>query len=73
MRLYFESDRLEKIAPEVFKANFGILELRSIQIEKLEIWSLGHESLVHSLLVHWLRRVMGCSVRSEGIERETQC
>lgn len=70
MRLYFESDLLENIAPEVFKADSGILELRSIQVEKLEIWSLGHESLEHSPLVHWLKKGMGCFGRSEGIERE---
>lgn len=67
MRLYFESDLIEGIAPEIFKADLGIQELRSIRIEKMEIWSLGHEPLEHYSLAHWLKEGMDCSrtLRSE--------
>ncbi|KAF1961562.1 hypothetical protein CC80DRAFT_193879 [Byssothecium circinans] len=61
LRLYFERDLIEQIAPEVFKTNPSIAELRSIHIKKVEVWSPAHESLEHCSLVSWLREGMECS------------
>jgi hypothetical protein len=61
MRLYFEGDLIQGIAPEIFKSDSGIQELRSIRVKKVEIWSLGHESLEHSSLIQWLIKGMDCS------------
>lgn len=61
LRLYFESELIDVIAPKIFKADRGIRELRSVQVENVEIWSLGHESLEHHPLVDWLRKGIVCS------------
>lgn len=69
IRLYFEGDLIQEVAPEVFKSDSGIQELRSIRVKKVEVCSLGHEFLEHSSLIQWL--VKGMETQDIYYERRT--
>lgn len=58
LRLYFESDLIDQMDPVLFKSDPGIQALLSVRVHKVEIYSLGHESLEKRSLVHWLKTEM---------------
>jgi hypothetical protein len=56
LRLYFESELITNISPDVYRADPGIRGLCSIRgIRRVEIWSMGHEPLDQFDLVKWLK------------------
>ena len=62
LRLYFESDLIQNISPDTFKADPGIRGLRSVRgIERVEIWNLGYEPLGLYGPVKWLKEEMETS------------
>lgn len=58
LRLYFESDLIDQMDPIMFRSDPGIQALQSVRVHKVEIYSLGHESLEQHSLVHWLKTEM---------------
>jgi hypothetical protein len=59
LRLYFESDLVLGMSPDVYKAHPGIYELCSLRgIERVEFWDLGHEPLEQCDFVKWLKEAM---------------
>jgi len=58
LRLYFESDLIDQIDPARFRSDPGIQALQSVRVDKVEVYSLGHESLEQHALIHWLKAEM---------------
>ena len=56
LRLYFDGDLIENIAPKAFKTDPDIRELCSIQrVERVQIWDLAHEPIEQRELARWLK------------------
>lgn len=56
--LYFESDLIDHMDPKIFRSDPGIQALRSVRVKKVEILSLGHESLEQYPHIRWLKAEM---------------
>ncbi|KIW21980.1 uncharacterized protein PV07_12619 [Cladophialophora immunda] len=55
VRLHFDPDLISRIPPKIYQADPGLSGLRSIRIERLEVYDLGDEPLAQREFVGWLQ------------------